>query len=204
MQTAVKLITFLVVVATSSQIMAQGVEECVAIEDPNDRLNCFDQAFIKSETKPSNSVSAWQLRTETSLLDDSTSVFLSIFSKEPILNRFGSGGPAQLTVRCLENTTSVVVNFAGLFMSDIQGRGRVDFRVDDNPPDNINMRVSTNNQALGLWKGGQSIPFIQTHLLGGDSLYLRATPHSESAVEMQFNISGLDEKIGPLREACNW
>jgi type VI secretion system protein VasI len=204
MHVIVKSIALCMVVVFSEQAAAQEVEDCVGIADPNDRLNCFDQAFVAVESRPATLTNAWQVRSETSALDDSTSVFLSVLSDEPVRGRFGRDGQPQLTVRCRENTTSVIVTFSGLFMSDIQGRGRVDFRVDDNPSGNVNMTVSTNNEALGLWRGGQSIPFIENHLLDANSLYLRATPHSESAVEMRFNISGLGDVIGPLREACNW
>ena len=184
----------------SAQLAAPEATE----EDRSQEATEERRVFVEDESRPATPTNAWQVRSKTSALDDSTSVFLSVSSEDPVRDRFGRGSPARLTVRCLENTTSVTINFAGLFMSNTQGGGRVDFRVDDNPAGNVRMAVSNNNQALGLWRGGQSIPFIQKHLLNGDSLYLRATPFNESPVEMHFNISGLDDVIDPLREACNW
>lgn len=185
-------------------VYAQSGEQCVAIADPDARLDCFDQAYIGIEGIMDAPQSSWLLRTETSALDDTTSVFLSVFSEENLRSRFGQGGPARLTVRCLENTTSVILHFGGLFMADSGTYGQVAYRVDDAPAGSIQMSESTNNEALGLWRGGQAIPFIRQQLLGGQSLFVRATPFSESPVEMRFNISGLEEEIAPLREACSW
>lgn len=196
--------TFLALFVASSGSSAQTPTDCVGITDPNDRLNCFDAAFTETTNLPVPNVVAWSVRSETSRLDGSTSVYISVFSDERIQNRFGNGGLARLMVRCRENTTAVTIRFAGLFMADIQGYGRIDFRVDDNPPSRVNMTASTNNEHLGLWRGNQSIPFIKNHLLSGSSLLVRATPFNESPVEMTFNISGLSEAITPLREACGW
>lgn len=183
---------------------AQSAEQCVAIVDPDERLNCFDQAYQEIGGVADVPQSQWLLRTETSALDDTTSVFLNVFSEENLRSRFGRGGPARLTVRCVENTTSVILHFGGLFMADSGTYGQVAYRVDDAPAGSIQMSESTNNEALGLWRGGQAIPFIRQQLFGGESLFVRATPFSESPVEMRFDISGLEEVIAPLREACNW
>lgn len=88
-------------------------------------------------------------------------------------------------------------------MSDNRGGGRVDYRIDDNPADYRSMEESSDNKALGLWSGGRSIPFIKS-LFGGETIFMRASPFNESPVEMTFNISGLEEAIEPLREACGW
>jgi type VI secretion system protein VasI len=41
-------------------------------------------------------------------------------------------------------------------------------------------------------------------LFGGNRLYVRATPYSESAVDGVFNITAIEEVIQPLRKACGW
>jgi hypothetical protein len=33
---------------------------------------------------------------------------------------------------------------------------------------------------------------------------VRALPPDEAAIDMEFEIAGLDEAIKPLREACEW
>ncbi|WP_238366934.1 type VI secretion system-associated protein TagO [Mesobacterium pallidum] len=91
----------------------------------------------------------------------------------------------------------------GFFLSDIQGHGRVDLRVDQHQTRTQSMNVSTDNQALGLWNGGRSIPVIKS-MFDSETLAVRLTPHSESPQEFAFNISGLEEAIKPLRQACHW
>lgn len=186
----------------SSVANAQDPASCVNISNPDDRLNCFDAAFTEViETVETGG--SWNVRIENSQLDDSKSVFMNVPSDEPLRGRFGSMEYGTLFVRCRENTTSVFVVFGGHFMSDIQGKGRVDYRIDTASPQNVNMTASNDNNALGLWRGNQAIPFIRS-LFGSERLLVRATPFSESSVEMTFNITGLEDQIQPLREACNW
>jgi type VI secretion system protein VasI len=146
---------------------------------------------------------SWAVEIEQSALDDSRRVILSLESNEPIRARHGQAQPATLFVRCEENTTSLFIHFAGHFMSDNRGGGRIDYRIDDRSPARVDARESNNNMALGLWRGGSAIPFLRD-LFGGQSLYVRATPFNESRVEATFAITGLEDAIRPLREACNW
>lgn len=187
------------------------------------RLGCYDRATgfdrpadrTKSEndsttkTGETNSepvvptlVSKWQLRSRTSAIDDSTNVFMTLVSDDFIKGRFGTAGPMVISIHCRENTTLFYINFNELFMSDFQ-HGRVTYRLDSTEARNVNMKESTDNMALGLWRGGSSIPFIK-RMFGHEEMLVRATPHSESAVTATFSVAGLEEKIGPLREACNW
>lgn len=186
----------------TSVSQAQDAATCVGISNPDDRLNCFDAAFTEV-SEPVSISGVWNVRVENSQLDDSKSVFMQVISEEPLRGRFGSMEYGSMMIRCRENTTSVFIFFGGHFMADIQGKGRVDYRIDSAPPRNVNMAASNDNNALGLWRGNQSIPFIRS-LFGGDRLLVRATPFSESPVEMIFNIGGLEDQIAPLREACNW
>ncbi|TWI29714.1 type VI secretion system-associated protein TagO [Paracoccus sulfuroxidans] len=180
---------------------AAAQEECVKITDPDDRLNCFDQSYRASETVETES--EWKVEIDKSKLDDTTQVTMALESNEPVRKRFGGSEKGSLLIRCKENTTALYILWAGNFMADLQGRGRVDYRVDDRAAKRVNMDESTDNMALGLWNGGKSIPFIKD-MYGASSLYVRATPFSESPVEMTFNVSGIEEASKPLREACGW
>jgi type VI secretion system protein VasI len=187
--------------ATSA--ISEDVSHCVDISDPNDRLNCFDAGFVTVEQAPPAEDSAWNISIETSNLDDSTLVIMTLDSSEQLRGPYGQSSRGRLILRCKENTTSAQVYFGDYFMSDLQGRGRVDYRIDSEQPRRVDMRVSTNNKYLGLWNGGTSIPFIQ-RMLAADELLVRATPFSDSPIEMKFAISGLEDQITPLREACSW
>ncbi|WP_193090836.1 type VI secretion system-associated protein TagO [Halomonas colorata] len=150
--------------------------------------------------------SPWRVREETSPMDDSKSVFLSTKSNERIPGRYGSpSGNATLYVRCVENTTALVLQMNGNHMTSSQYHdwGHVQMRIDDKQAFTKSMNASTNHQSLGLWRGGQSIPVIQ-RMFDAELLTMRATPYSESPITMTFDISQLKDEIAPLREACHW
>ncbi|MCW1932638.1 type VI secretion protein [Pararhodobacter zhoushanensis] len=128
---------------------------------------------------------------------------LSVNSLSEIPGMFGVAGPATMIIRCEQNTTSAYVTFNGLFMADIQSYGRVDVRIDQRTARQVSMRESSDNSALGLWRGNTAIPFVRD-LFGGDQLFLRATPFNDSRIDMIFPITGLEQAISPLRQACNW
>jgi type VI secretion system protein VasI len=88
-------------------------------------------------------------------------------------------------------------------MSDRAGGGTVTYRVDRLPPRTQPFSVSNDNKSLGLWGATSAIPFIKS-LFGAERLLLRATPFRESDLNLEFNVSGLEEAIKPLRTACKW
>jgi hypothetical protein len=65
------------------------------------------------------------------------------------------------------------------------------------------MDTATNNEAVGFWNGGQSIPLIK-QMLGADELVARITPYGENTREVVFPIAGLEFFIDPVRENCGW
>lgn len=145
----------------------------------------------------------WVVREDKSAFDDSRTVILSIDSDEPIRGQFGAPGPAVLQLRCMEDTTSVYLWLNDLFLSDIEGYGFVDYRIDELQAASVQMSVSTDNKALGLWSGGKAIPYLE-QLIGAKKVVFRATPFNESPVEFSFDLAGLETAISPLREACAW
>lgn len=145
----------------------------------------------------------WRVDETLSPLDDSPRVVLSLRSTERMRGRFGPKEHAFLIIRCEQGRTVLYIHWGGHFMSDNDDRGRVDFRVDSRPAANIQMRVSTDNMALGVWDNRRATR-ISEYMLHGRQLYVRATPFRESPVEARFPIAGLDEVIQPLRTACTW
>ncbi|WP_157018348.1 type VI secretion system-associated protein TagO [Mesorhizobium xinjiangense] len=65
--------------------------------------------------------------------------------------------------------------------------------------------VATNLQtiALGLWNGSRSIPVIK-QMLGKSRMIVRMTPYNENPFTATFDITGLENEIAPLRDACQW
>jgi type VI secretion system protein VasI len=146
----------------------------------------------------------WSVRVETSKITDRQDVFVSVSSDQNVPPRFGgTGTPAELLIRCKDNTTSLTVWFAGQFMASSGGFDRVTYRLDKQPAVNDRWDESTNNQHMGLWSGGESIPLIKK-LFGAENFLLQATPFSESSITLDFKVGGLENAVKPLREACGW
>lgn len=180
-------------------------EQCAAIDDGAERLICYDLIHrVERASVPDTLESEWRVRSETSRIDDSTNVYMTLQSSDTIPGRFSRGSAhATIYVRCLENTTSLYIVMGGHHLADIQGYGRVTYRIDDAPAQSKNFSSSTDSQALGLWNGGSSIPFIR-QLFGASNLLIQITPFSESPITVDFTVKGIEEAIAPLREACNW
>ena len=178
---------------------------CRSIESDLDRLACYDRESGRApvaDTAPTTS--AWRARTEKSEMTDQTSVYLSVEALEPVSCSFTGSEKPTLIVRCLENTTAIFMASAcHLVSSEYNRYGDVTYRLDDEPSKTRGFDESTDNKALGLWSGGTSIPFIKA-MLGKRELLMRFTPFKGSPQTAKFPIAGLEDVIGPLREACGW
>jgi type VI secretion system protein VasI len=190
--------------AGSSVSANADVERCTDIENSLDRLACYDDEVgynpeVKEEVVGSGD---WLVRMETSQMDDSENVFLTLYSDEQTNCPYKSGRHS-IHMACRENETNLWIRFGECFMSSIQGKGQVTYRLDTEQAATRNFRESNNNMALGLWNGGTAIPFIKK-MIGHDRMIIRATPFSDSTVTGEYNIAGLEEAVQPLRDACNW
>lgn len=182
--------------------------ECSGIQDNETRLACFDTAFPAQSDLVSDGadvdIGNWSSRIERSQMTDDTNVFLSVSAEAPVQCGWSRGGTPTLIVRCLEDTASVIFSTdCHMTSSRYNNYGDVTYRLDDEPPRTRGFVESTNNRSLGLWRGSDSIPFIRA-MLDNDRMLARMTPFSENAIEMEFDISGLEEAILPLRDACGW
>ncbi|OBX36995.1 hypothetical protein A8U91_01343 [Halomonas elongata] len=176
-------------------------EECAKISDNQSRLACYDAEYRPATT--SDNTSDWYVREETSPIDDSRTVVLSTMSIDSIKDRLGRQDKAMMAIRCIENTTSIIFQFANHHMADLNQYGVVTLRIDDQDAFKRRMSESTDNKALGLWNGGSSIPVVK-RLFDADTLTVRATPYGQSPITVQFPVGELKKAIEPLREACHW
>lgn len=187
-----------------AMVAKADIQRCTEIDNSLDRLSCYDEesGFAPEIDEQVVGTGRWRVRTETSKIDDSANVWLSVLSDEQTNCAYKSG-VHSIHMACRENTTSLWINFGNCFMSSIQGRGRVTYRLDSDKAKTHRFRESNDNMALGLWNGGSAIPFIK-QMIGHDRLVVRATPFSDSTVTAEYEIAGLQEAIKPLRKACSW
>lgn len=192
------------ILAASSISATADIARCTGIENSLNRLACYDgEAGYNSEAKEEIVGSGdWLVRVETSKIDDSENVFLTLHSDEQT-NCPYKNGRHSIHMACRENETNLWVIFGHCFMSSIQGKGRVTYRLGSDEAVTRNFRESNDNMALGLWSGGTAIPFIK-EMIGHDQMIIRATPFSDSTVTGEYNISGLAKAVQPLRDSCNW
>lgn len=179
--------------------------ECAKISSDLDRLACYDKEVGRTPTAlPAASKGAWLVNSEKSALTDKTDVYLSVASDEIVDCGWNRGDKIRLFVRCLDNATSLIVaTQCHMTSSGYNDYGDVTYRLDDEKARTVGMDASTNNRSLGLWNGGKSIPVIK-QMFGKTKMIVKMTPYGENPFTATFTISGLEEAVKPLREACAW
>lgn len=199
-------ITFLTASFAHAETALDG---CATIDADLDRLACYDKASGRTpETTtatPINISGDWSTRLDKSKFEDTTDVYLSVRSNDTV-DCGGFSAPERITLylRCQENTTSLIIATSNCHVaSGFGGYGQVDMRTDGDKARTVSMVESTHNRSLGLWSGGKAIPAIK-RLFGKETLLVRFTPFNESPVTAEFNITGVENAVETLREACNW
>lgn len=194
-----------VFLTTSTIVVAETKREiakCAANSADAVRLVCYD-AIAKSlgVDKPASKTEMgsgkWSVRSETSPIDDSVNVVLSVRSEESVRSEYDTVRPS-LFIRCSENKTNVFLNW-DLYLGLDSTRMLV--RFDSEEANTDTWTISTSNKAVFL--RGSDINFAKK-MMGHEKLLTQITPYGKSPVMATFPISGLSEAIKPLREACSW
>lgn len=144
----------------------------------------------------------WRARTQRSAMTDFQNQYLSVDAIGTHVGAYGQTVRPTLTLRCVEDTTAVVLDAGEYLGIDTL---RVEYRIDEQPAQTGHWGISTDFTAAGLWRGRQAIPFIR-RLVAADVgiLTVRYIPYGESARTVSFRIDGLDRRIGPLQAMCSW
>lgn len=198
----------LALVALAQPATSQELSPCFYMQDKDAKMACYHadlekmkaEAAANGEEEPRGK---WSVRKSKSDLDDKMNVSAILFASAKVGPAYKEPDEPYLEIRCNENTTAAVFYFGGYFMGDAVGMGQIDYRVDDRKAGRKNFDASTSNEHLGLWSGGRAIPFAK-ELLGGKSLYVKATPVNENPIDMRFDIDGVDAALKDVREACGW
>lgn len=186
--------------------LAQEIgRECVTIADDGERLSCFDKAFGVGAGDAPPAVGEWEMRTETSRLIDRVDVYLTVESGEAVPIDYGEPQRARFQISCRDNVTTATFWIGGNYLSDYGVYGQLLYRVDDHTSQAIRAKTTADSEYIGLLSGAAAIPFVKA-LFGGQRLLVSARPvnQSDTPVEMEFNITGLEEAVAPLRRSCNW
>lgn len=179
---------------------------CATIDADLDRLACYDREVGRTpKVVEAESHGEWEVEVSKSAFEDTTEVYVGLAPTENVpCDIVGSGNDTRLILRCSENATSIFIATSNCHLvSGHGGNGRVDVRLDSEPSFQSNMDESTDNKALGLWSGGEAIPFIK-RMIGKETMLVRFSAYNQSPVTAEFKIAGLEEALKPLRESCGW
>lgn len=155
--------------------------------------------------KPSESKKPeWYSHTEKSPLDDSTNVYLSIDADKPISGWLNNDVTPSLHIRCKENTTNTYIKLGMRPKTEFGSYGSesayLKLRYDDEKAYEEKFGLSTNGEAVFF---PSYIPTVKK-MLQHKTLLIEFTPYHSSPQITTFDLSGLSEKMAPLREACSW
>jgi len=188
----------------ASELNPADFAKCTEISSSVEKLACFDAAAeangLSSKIETSNPRGEWRSWTDTNKFTDRTDAYISVEAKNTVqMNSYKTTLP-RLYIRCADNTTALVITFDGFLTTD---KTYLRYRIGDGKPATARWNVSTNYESAGLWRGGQSIPFIKS-LFGEERLLVEVTPHGESPLSVEFNITGIEEAVSDVRKYCNW
>lgn len=154
---------------------------------------------VKHNDELAAAVRTWDIIKETSRMDSSTLVILSLESEDEITLGNGKRARPTLALRCRENVTALYVHSDWYLAENVS----VQWRIEQEKPIAQTWISSTNKKAAGVWDGGRSIPLIKG-MLGKKTFLVRVSTYNDGPREMSFNVEGLDKVIEPLRTACKW
>lgn len=182
------------------QLLYQTVtgEFSLADKHPSPTMTSSTGASSSPPTPPS-----WQMRQETSKIDDSTNVYLSIDANEPINDWLKQTVTPSLVLRCLEGKTHAYLDLKMQPTTDYddgEHYAPVTVRFDKDQARRQRMSVATDYKAIFF---PEPIPTIKT-MLQRKILVVQFTQFQGGITTLSFDLAGLYEQIGPLQKACRW
>lgn len=144
---------------------------------------------------------AWSQWTQHNVTDHLRgTVGTGVSAQGKMEDRYGDR-PAELTINCSQNSTTVYMGRKGLFFGT-SGGVRVEYTLNGGAVQKASWSVCTSHDCAGLWNGA-GIPFIKSMF---EKVLLRITIHRSfaEAVNGTFAIAGLAEAAAPVGKMCGW
>ena len=205
MRSFIYCLAFLSVPAFAASDLAHEISKCSVDKNNVTRLACYDalapKAAAQDPARSASAVSKWHVKSETSPLDDSKNVFLSLPAESSI-----EGWPAKtflpvLQIRCKEKKTEAYI-VTGMSPAVEYGidTATVTLRLDKQPAFKLAASKSTDGEALFIPSPVSFVKRIST----ANTLLFQFVPFNSNGQMTTFDIRGLGVAIKPLREACKW
>lgn len=186
-------------------IEKQEVAKCAAEKDGIKRLECYDVISVKlgvdSPKTDTSSASKWMITKKTSPVDDSINVTAMLDAEGSISGWPGKTETPTLVIRCKEKRTEAYL-ITGMHPDVERGHdgASVTIRFDKEKAERKSLGKSTDGEALFFGKG---VEFIQKALKHSSMLF-EFTPYNSSPTRTTFDLSGIDDAVKPVKEACGW
>lgn len=141
----------------------------------------------------------WDVSTDTSSFDDSSTIVLSLEAERQIEGFLKSYLPT-LILRCQEREIEayIVTGMAADVEEGNYDGATVRIRLDDSPAETLNTGRSTDDEALFF----ENAPQLISRLERAERLLFQFTPFNASPTETSFDLRGLSEVLPQLRAAC--
>jgi len=149
-------------------------------------------------TEEEDRLYGWRLRDEDpSPIDDSPTILLSKTSRTSNTCHWGDGR-STLTIQCREGQTEFYFSLNGCVIPSVKPTGIV--RVGTSTAAEYELRGR--DQFFAIEDKSKYLPLVRD-MLSAERLVFRTTPFSDLQQTIVFDITGLEEAITPLREACH-
>ncbi len=139
----------------------------------------------------------WLILRHRSPLDDSLSVTAMNIAEVPTM-----GGISTLTLYCVEDEEAALADFDEYLLGGRRDRVWAQYRFDDDLPESAYWSLSTSHEATGLW-GEAARPFME-RLADAERFYLRVTEDDNEAHDFSISLTGIDEAVAAVADACGW
>jgi type VI secretion system protein VasI len=197
MKLNISCVLFFLSASIASATLEQDIARAAAIENSVERLAAYDAVAAKHKLTTQQQVKAhkesnWQIKIETSPIDDSKSVFATVEANETVGRRHRQTRPA-LMIRYMEGELEsfiAVEQFIG------SGAIEVTTRFGSQPASTTNWATSSNREAI--FYQGSVVDFVKMLELH-QTLTVRLTPFGESPITFSFDAHGIE----PVKKAIN-
>lgn len=115
-------------------------------------------------------------------------------------DRYGSR-PAELTINCADNSTTIYMGRKGLFFGSRSGVS-VAYNFDSGTVQRATWSTCDSSDCVGLWNG-QGIPLIKS-MVGKNILRVTITRTFAEPVYGTFSIGGIEAAMQPVGQKCGW
>lgn len=159
-----------------------GVRNCITLQDPTERLACYDALFIN--TGP-----------------DNAALSVTIQSEQLIPARPSGRQPATMTISCAADVLTIAFAFAGNTMSALGRDAGLTLQNDLQPARSRTLPVNETNTAILLNTTREAIDLLDG-LAGTNNLTARVTPVNSRSLSVRFRVDDIMSEVAPVRAAC--